>query len=55
MFNPFKRKKLCKHDYEYIDKEQVTSSAMGMIDMYYLDIYQCKHCLKVKKLMHILT
>lgn len=49
LFGLLKPKKLCKHDWEYIDKEQKIGNAGGLIDIYYLKTYQCKYCLKVKK------
>ena len=45
----FKPKKLCKHDWEFIDKEKKYHYNGFEEETYYLYIYQCPLCLKVKK------
>jgi len=54
LFGLFKRKqkqskKLCKHNWEYIDKEERMYDTGCMVDINTLYIYQCEHCLEVKK------
>lgn len=41
--------KLCKHDWEYIDKNEVTTVIGCAVDIDMVYTYQCKSCLKVRK------
>jgi len=48
-----KPKKLCKHDWEFIDKNEGTTVIGCAVDIDMVYTYQCKSCLEVRKSYHL--